>query len=272
MEFKQPKKKGAVSFSKVDTESVKPAQKKSLKWFEEDEEWLDLINTVEQDTKNKKDKTKRRKILKKKESAFDKPNEKKPKIQKTTILKPHVKKVKLYVKNHKSVVVFGVLVLVVGIFGLNKTVFKEDDKDIAGASITAPQSSADLPREKPSFKILYPGNKDENSVGELVKVSPPASAPVYTYLDNVGEIQLNVSQQELPDTFKINQDGELQKLAGSFQANDVIQVDSVKVYHGQSGSGVQSLLFIKGNLLITIRSSQKITNDTWAAYISALHS
>jgi hypothetical protein len=128
-----------------------------------------------------------------------------------------------------------------------------------------------LTREKPSFRILYPGNKSEETVGEIVKNSPPGSAGSYVYTDQIGSVPIKVSQQELPKNFKDNQDAELSKLAKDFQANEVIQVDSIKVYHGSSASGVQSLILIKGNLLILIAASQALGDEAWAAYVSALH-
>jgi hypothetical protein len=267
MEFKTPKKK-KISFTDQPQRIIKPT--KVLKWFEEDEEWKDLRSSVDNESSGKRPKKGLRKIFSKAESPFDdsvKPKASRPRKQLNVKSKAFIS----FAQKNKIVVGVGCVVVIVGIFALNKFVFNDDSKDIAGTSITSPKSGADLPREKPSFKILYPGTKNSDTVGEIVKVSPDGSAPAYTYIDRIGDIQINVTQQELPPNFKINQDGELTKLAESFQQRDIIQVDSVRVYHGSSSSGVQSLLFIKGNLLITVRASQKVTDDMWAAYISALH-
>lgn len=131
--------------------------------------------------------------------------------------------------------------------------------------------SEDIVREKPTFSILYPGGKGEDGVGDIVRISPSSNSPVYTYIDTVAGTQVNVSQQQLPDNFKTDQEGKLKDLANSFQAKNYIKVDDVSIYHGENSSGVQSLIFIKANLLFTIRSAQKQSDDVWAAYVSALH-
>lgn len=150
---------------------------------------------------------------------------------------------------------------------------KKSTKAVAGVSkISSSTENSDIPEEKPKFAILYPGTKNEKTVGKIVRISPPAQAPAYTYLDNLSGIQIKVTQQELPDKFKGDQDGELGKLATAYNQKDIIQVDSVKVYVGNSTKGVQSLIFIKGNLLISITSANKISEESWVAYISSLHS
>ena len=279
MEFKQPKKKRSINFSDP-VVPVKPAPKKRLKWFEDDKELKDLRANVKDDALGKKPKGRLARLFSKPETAFDDPTKTHPKktqkvakIVKQKSKKLNIDKSKIYAKKYKKQIAIGVFALIIAIIGLNKVVFNGSDQSATeGASITAPKTGADLPREKPNFKILYPGNKNNNSVGEIVKVSPPNTAPAYTYIDKVGDVQVNVTQQELPGNFKVNQDGELEKLTKNFQATSIIQVDSLRVYHGESSSGVQSLVFIKGNLLITIKSSQKLGDEAWAAYISALHS
>jgi hypothetical protein len=269
MEFKSPKKK-KISFTDQPQRIIQPT-KKVLKWFEEDEEWKDLRSSVDNAQTGKRPKKGLRKLFSKSENPFDdsvKPEVSRPKKQLGVKLKVFMR----FIQKNKIAVAVVCFVVVVGIFVLSKFVLNDNSKDIAGTSVTAPKSGADLPREKPSFKILYPGTKNDETVGEIVKVSPDGSAAAYTYIDRIGDIQINITQQELPPNFKINQDGELAKLAESFQQRDIIQVDSVRVYHGSSSSGVQSLVFIKGNLLITVRASQKVSDDVWAAYISALHS
>ena len=61
-------------------------------------------------------------------------------------------------------------------------------------------------------------------------------------------------------------------MATAYNQKDIIQVDSVKVYVGNSTKGVQSLIFIKGNLLISITSANKISEESRVAYISSMHS
>lgn len=246
MEFKQPRRKKTV-FNSVNETIIKP--KKSDLFEEDDDDLLELYSLIAQDQKNTNKKSKKGRGL---------------------VASSTKKTIKKIVQKRKKLI-FASFIIVFGIIALT-FILKDEPKDIAGVSTTSQTHSGELPREKPSFQILYPGNKTAENVGETVKISPPENAPVYTYLDQLNGIQINVSQQELPQNFKSNQDGELEKLAKNFQANNVIKVDSIIVYHGANESGVQSLIFIKGNLLITIRSSNTISDDTWAAYISALHS
>lgn len=168
------------------------------------------------------------------------------------------------------------LILVLAISGVIFTINYNNHKNpkgVAGASITGqPNEQIDIPQEAPKYKILYPGTKNSSTVGKIVRISPPSQSPAYTYVDNLGGVQINVTQQELPDNFKTDQEGQLDKLAKANNQNDIIQVDSIKVYSGQSTKGAQSITFIKGNLLIFIKSGNKISDEAWVAYISALHS
>lgn len=168
------------------------------------------------------------------------------------------------------------LILILVISGVVITTIHNNQKDaksVAGVSTTGQTNEQiDIPEEAPKYKILYPGTKDSNTVGRIVRITPPNQSPAYTYVDNLGGIQINVTQQELPDSFKTDQEGQLDKLAKANNQNEIIQVDSIKVYSGQSTKGAQSITFIKGNLLIFIKSGNKISDEAWVAYISALHS
>ena len=124
-----------------------------------------------------------------------------------------------------------------------------------------------LPREKPStFSLLLPQNLSESDY-DIVRISPDDADASYTYLDRFtdsGTI-FRVTQQQVPENFN------LQEVATDFQATSIIQVDDITVYHGYSERGrVQSLLFIKEDVLVTIRSSEKFDDDQWASYVISL--
>jgi len=227
-------------------------------WFFDDPDW----GTLAEDSKNSKNT---------KTSAYDNPVEESVEV-KIKLAVPK-KLVNFFRKITKKNLAIGVatFILITGVYVvLNATVLKPDKFNPEVAGSNTPTSNL-LPREKPTFSILYPGDKTEETIGEIVRISPPGNDPAYSYVDEVAGIKLNVTQQQLPERFKTNTDSELEKLAKDFQQNELILVDSVKVFHGRSESGVQSLTFVKGNLLIFIRSSQTIEDDTWAAYISSLH-
>ena len=261
MEFKNRQKKRVSFGTKDKTTPVNNASKKPASWLDdEDQDWADLVAKVGSDQKLKKQ---RRKKDFSKYKQFIK--------GRLDPLKTWPKKLFTLAKSSPRYTV----VSLIGLILIGSLVIKilpnhNDEKATKGASTQ--QNPNNLPREKPTFKILYPGTKTETTVGEIVRITPSNVGAAYTYVDNLGSSQLNITQQELPDKFKANQNDELKKLAENFQAKSVIKVDSITVYHGESASGAQSLLFIKGNLLVTIKATQKLSDDTWAAYVSALHS
>lgn len=116
------------------------------------------------------------------------------------------------------------------------------------------------------FELLYPTSSDKE-LYDVARVSPDGAAPAYTYLDRFsddGSI-FRVTQQQVPPTFSLAQTAE------DFQATSVIQVDDNVIYHGYSDKGrTQSLLFLKKDLLISIRSPEKFPDDQWAGYFLSL--
>lgn len=121
------------------------------------------------------------------------------------------------------------------------------------------------------FQLLIPAGKDVSDF-EVAKVSPPENAPVYAFIDTFQGVELRLSQQEMPPEFKDNQAEKLAQVAKDFQATDVIQIDDMKVYHGftERFGGVQSLVFIKKDVMVFISSAKKFSDDDWAGYILGL--
>ncbi len=234
-------------------------------WLDDDE-WADLRTKTSSNRKNK--------------GAFDtgKDDEKVEVNIKLSLPKFRVKnaqelmrKVKVK-KPHKIHKRWFILICLIAISVVVFIIVQKPGKNTSGGNYTSQSvEKDDIVREKPTFSILYPGGKNEDDVGGIVRISPSGNSPVYTYIDTVAGTQVNVSQQQLPDNFKTDQEGKLKDLADSFQAKNYIKVDDVSIYHGENSSGVQSLIFIKANLLFTIRSAHKQSDDVWAAYVSALH-
>jgi hypothetical protein len=173
-----------------------------------------------------------------------------------------------FAKNHKKTfyVVTGVFVVLVSVV-LFSDLFKSDNKtETLGNSTSVIPVADDLPREKPDFSILYPKAKTAEDF-DVVRISPPEADASYTFLDRFtddGAI-FRVTQQEIPDNF------DLDKTATEFQATSIIQIDGNPVYNGYSEmGGVQSLIFVKEGILVSIRSPQKFSDDQWVAYISSL--
>ncbi len=176
----------------------------------------------------------------------------------------------------KAVAIIFVSLLAGGLYQIGSSGTPDSVNEVAGAVDS--QSSADgtlgsigeLPKEKPSFDILIPAGKKIESLG-IVRVSPAENDPVYTYVDDFGGDKISISQQQVPKSFKYDKNAELERVAKEFQATDVIQIDETKVFHGLSDkTKQQSLIFIKGNLLVFIKSPQKFDDQVWAGYIVGL--
>lgn len=156
--------------------------------------------------------------------------------------------------------------LIGGVFWQFSSNTEENINEVAGVtdSIVTPLS---LEIVKPSFSMVIPNGKTEDDF-KFAIVSPEGNAPVYAYIDQIDQIDIKVSQQEIPQQFIGRQDQELEQVAKNFQAINVIQVDETKVYHGVSDKlKVQSLVFIKNDRLIFIASPEELKEDVWVGYI-----
>lgn len=124
--------------------------------------------------------------------------------------------------------------------------------------------------QAPQFDAVLPQGKTIEKLGGWVRVSPPDKDPVFAFVDVVNGVQLNVSQQELPQNLRTDTAKKVAELAEGFAANEKIIADGVEAYVGTSIRGPQSVIFVKNDLLILIKSSSRLTNQQWAAYIHSL--
>lgn len=122
----------------------------------------------------------------------------------------------------------------------------------------------------PSFTAVLPAGKSIDDLGGWARVSPLEKDPVFAYTDTVDGVQLNVSQQQLPESLRTNTVQEVAKLAEGFAANEKIVAGDTTAYLGTSIRGPQSVIFVKQDLLILIKSSTKLTNERWIEYIGSL--
>lgn len=161
------------------------------------------------------------------------------------------------------------LVVLRGGFGANPG----DPTSDTQQGVSEDGASAALPKVTDfEFEVLTPKGKKAEELGAVL-VSPPNNPPVYAYLDDLTGATIKVSQQELPDSFKSDEANKLEELAASFQAQNVIEIDGKKVYHGYSdrGGGVQSLVLIRSGLLVLISADRKLSDDTWFSYITSMN-
>ena len=195
-------------------------------------------------------------------------------LKKVKTSKLHKVKLPTKLKNRKAYMSIIGLFLVIAVTGIIKVTSskKISSTDTLGASTQASNiAQQDIPEVKTTdFDLVWPAGKSEKDF-KIVKISPQGNEPVYTYVDKFAGADIKISQQKLPDSFKSDRDQKLLDLANSFQATNIIQIDDSKVYHGFSEkTKVQSLILIKKDLLIFISSTQKLNDDDWAGYITAL--
>ncbi len=122
--------------------------------------------------------------------------------------------------------------------------------------------------DKPSFTTILPSGKSVGSLGGWKRVSPPDAEAVFAYQDSIDTVDILVSQQVLPKDFKESPEKSLAEMAKKFNATN--QVPGTAAYIGTSAKGPQSVLLIKGKVLIMIKSEQYISPSSWTAYIQSL--
>ncbi len=127
-----------------------------------------------------------------------------------------------------------------------------------------------LTKGTPTFTTILPSGKNISTLGGWTRISPPKADPVFTYIDKIGNVQINVSEQPLPYDFKTDTARAVEKLAQNEKADEKVTVGDTLVYIGTSADGPQSVIFSKNNLLILIKSDTRITDDQWTKYINTL--
>lgn len=134
------------------------------------------------------------------------------------------------------------------------------------ATIQAPK----LTRGTPNYPTILPSGENINQLGGWVRISPPKSAPVYTYVDHINGIQVNVSEQPLPAQLQVNTANQLYQVAQNFGANSKLTAGNTIFYVGTDASDAQSIILAKDNLLILMKSVEIVPNDKWINYINSM--
>lgn len=167
--------------------------------------------------------------------------------------------------------IVGIIIFIVAIALSIK--FLQMTKQDTKKNTNTPRTTITMPKlikGTPDYLTVLPKGKTIAALGGWTRISPPDASPVYTYIDKIGNVQINVSEQPLPDSFKPNPLQQLQQLAKNENATDKITVGNIAVYIGTSSNGPQSAFFIKNNLLILIKSDSIINQNQWIEYIDFL--
>jgi hypothetical protein len=131
-------------------------------------------------------------------------------------------------------------------------------------------TNGNLTKGTPEYKTYVPSGKSIESLGGWTRVSPPERNPVYAYNDSIAGTPIIVSQQPIPKEFKPDVDSQVSDLAKGYHADHFITVDNAKVYIGTSAKGPQSVILVKGETLILIKASAKLSDDQWTGYVHTL--
>lgn len=159
---------------------------------------------------------------------------------------------------NKRILTIAIVMIAVGLSGLGFGIYQ------------ANTSQAEIGNDAPNFTPVLPKNETIEHLGGWQKMTPPNSDPFFVYIDSLDGVSINVSQQRLPPKFRTNPSQSITELARAYNANTKLDVDDMTVYIGSSAKGPQSVIFMKNDLLITIKSWATIDNGAWVAYIQSL--
>ncbi len=127
-----------------------------------------------------------------------------------------------------------------------------------------------LVKGTPKYATVLPAGKNIRALGGWTRVSPPNRDPVFAYVDKIGGVQIDVSEQPLPANFRNETDKHVTQLAQEFGANEKLTAGGTTAYLGTSAKGPQSVILSKNDLLILVKSTSPIPNDQWTAYLASL--
>ena len=159
------------------------------------------------------------------------------------------------------------IVLAITLFTIGSNLLSSHNAKVAADKRSGQQS---LTKGTPDYPTVLPTGKTIQELGGWTLVSPPGRDPVFAYIDKIGNMQINVSQQPLPEEFKSDTAAKIEKLAKEYGASEKLTTSDTEAYIGTSEKGPQSVILSKGDLLILMKSAVRIDNAKWEEYISSL--
>ncbi len=171
----------------------------------------------------------------------------------------------------KLLIFFSVLILTMGIFYINNSDVKSEINTSVDDNASERVKLDKVDASKVTFSTITPDGKSIESLGGWTRINPPsADYLVIAYADKIDLVNIKVSQQALPDDFIDQNSSKVQDLALSYGASQKISSGTNNIYIGTSSNKEQSLIFVKENTLILIKSEGIISNNSWLQYIDAL--
>ncbi len=133
-----------------------------------------------------------------------------------------------------------------------------------------PINKQDVDAQVPYYDTLIPAGKTIEQLGGWTRSSPVDRNSGFVYVDYIRDNRITVNQQILPEDFKVDTNVQMDAIAKSLNATEVITVEGLTVHIATSSKGPQTIIFNKDGLLVFLRSSVKLSNNDWIGYINAL--
>ena len=123
------------------------------------------------------------------------------------------------------------------------------------------QGAQNLP---PDYEPVVPADKKD------IERKFDSQRRVFSYNDTLAGVPITVSQQKMPDSFKLDPQGSVETLAKKFNATTPIEAGDTKAFAGKSSQGPQSVIFHKNGNLIFIYAGKEISKENIITYIKIL--
>jgi hypothetical protein len=242
-------------------------------WFD-DPEWENLRREVHnRPVLNRRAKMKSPSTVKESEGEAKKiklslnltlPDIKLPKLSKLpgyTLLTKAIARGRTVKFTRKRLIIGGVACLMlIGSIGILKAVVGKDAAVTTGVLGEA--------AKEPEFKTVLPEGNAEATSSKKIAYDPKRKVASFT--DTINGVDITVSQQPLPESFESDPSGQLKKVAENFNAKKEIKAGGLTAYIGTSAKGPQSVVFVRGDLLIFLFSQREIPDQIWGTYILSL--
>lgn len=238
---------------------------------------IKLAQAIEEDKRRAEKKTQRKarltRLWKQPKKQSDSPRQAKELVVNISVPKlrvPDLLRLRPRWLKKKSVLVAAAIAALLGLSMVGYTLYG-DNSTIGNGSGGDLNGIGDISKSKgPQYQTVLPAGKSIEQLGGWKRVSPPDKEPVFAFADQIGETQITVSQQPLPESFLKDIAGSIKTLAQQFTANEQISVRGKEVYIGTSIKGPQSVIFSTRGLLVLIKSDAKVSNDQWQRYIESI--
>jgi len=169
------------------------------------------------------------------------------------------------VRLKRNIIIICAFVVVIAAGIATGLVIRHHNQEAASTRAAATKSS-----EQPHYPTLLPGNTSIATLGGWQRVSPPDSDPVFAYADTINNVNVTVSEQPLPSSFKSAVDIHVASLAEQYNATKQLHAGSTTVYVGTSAKGPQSVILTEKGVLILIKSQKTISDKAWINYVNSL--